>query len=307
MDGRDGPSGSVPNVTAMTVLEIGTDSVRVLDGLGGPVDPRLARAALYWIDDPVGLYEERPVPVADLWRAVMAGAVGDRSVVVLHPDDWPQHRVGRVAAAADAVAGDVVTMPRSRWVPAEDDDPDVPTRRRPGAAMVLSVVGVVAVAVAALALCRPRAQTVVEGRVSIEFPARWTVTRVTGGPGSRRLQATPPGDPDLAVHLTQSSAPDAGSPQSALARTAGVLEQVIAGEPAGVFVDFRADSVVAGHPAVTYREIRPGRVVDWSVLLVGSTLIGIGCQSPPLRAEAVRPACERALATAAEKGTDSPR
>ena len=53
---------------------------------------------------------------------------------------------------------------------------------------------------------------------------------------------------------------------------------------------------------MTYREVRPGRVIDWSVVLVGSTLIGIGCQSPPQRTDAVRIACERAMASASENG-----
>ena len=59
---------------------------------------------------------------------------------------------------------------------------------------------------------------------------------------------------------------------------------------------------MAGRPAVTYREVRPGRVIDWSAVLAGSTLIGIGCQGPPRRTDAVRTACERAVASAGEAG-----
>ena len=53
--------------------------------------------------------------------------------------------------------------------------------------------------------------------------------------------------------------------------------RVAAGRPE--FADFRADDEVAGRPAVTYREVRLGRVVRWVVLLDGVTRISIGCQT----------------------------
>lgn len=143
---------------------------------------------------------------------------------------------------------------------------------------------------------------VVEGRYAVALPSRWTVTRVTGGPGSRRLQATSPDDPDVAVHVTGSYAPE-----TTLAEAARILARAINGQPAGVFVDFRADGRVADRPAITYREVRPGRVVDWAVVLDGSTRISVGCQNPPGRQAAVRTACAAAVASARERGTGGGR
>jgi type VII secretion-associated protein (TIGR03931 family) len=137
--------------------------------------------------------------------------------------------------------------------------------------------------------------TVVEGRMAVRIPAEWTVQRVTGGPGARRLQATSPDDPGIALHLTSSYAPEA-----VLADAADVLARAIAGEPPGVFVDFRAESTVAGRPAVTYRELRPGRVITWVVVQTGSTRISIGCQCPPGRDGAIRAVCDDAVRSAHE-------
>lgn len=311
-------------------IEIGADGVRVLSGraAGRPVDPGLAEAALEWIDEPVGLHDERPVAVAGLWRAVLAAAVGEHcdSVVLVHPDDWPRHRIARVVAAANAVADEVVALPRHRWVrngDAEFDGAEADgaqadgaradveisaprTRRRVAVGALLAATVLAGAAlIAALSLpatpSRPTAdaRAVVEGRLAVEVPRGWTVARVTGGPGSRRLQAGPPGDPDTAVHITQSYAPE-----STLQQAADALSRRIAEQPSGVFVDFHADGVVVGRPALTYREIRPGRVVDWSVVLIGSTLVGVGCQSAPPGTGRARETCERVLASAHESGTD---
>ncbi len=305
----------------MTVLEVGPHTVRVLDGdPRSRVDPQLAEAALDWIDDPVGLFGERPVRVAEMWRLVMESAAGPRcsSMVLVHPDDWPPDRVGRVVAAANAVADEVVAVRRRDWDPAGIDrapsEPvGEPPRRRRRTALAVWAVGV-AVSVAVVLACvavvvrRPpvpdpapdpvaETQTVGEGRIEVRLPRSWSVTRVTGGPGSRRLQAVPPAGPDLAVHITQAYAPE-----STLAHAADVLGRVIADQPAGVFVDFRGDGQIAGRPAVTYREVRPGRVVDWSVVVVGSSRIGIGCQSPPGQAAAVQAVCLQAVTSARERG-----
>ena len=45
----------------------------------------------------------------------------------------------------------------------------------------------------------------IEGRVGVMVPAQWVVERVTSGPGSARVQVVSPNDPDIAVHVTQSS------------------------------------------------------------------------------------------------------
>lgn len=144
----------------------------------------------------------------------------------------------------------------------------------------------------------PAAVNLVEGRIVVEVPPHWNVERVRSGSGSRRVQVDSPTDADIALHITASYAPG-----STLAQAAEVLGDAVAAATPGVFVGFRAAGEVAGRPAVTYREVRAGRVVDWSVVLSGSTRIGIGCQSAPDRTEVVRSACEQAIRTAREVGT----
>jgi type VII secretion-associated protein (TIGR03931 family) len=145
--------------------------------------------------------------------------------------------------------------------------------------------------------------SVVEGRVAVEVPPDWTARRVTEGPGSRRVQVGSPADPAAALHITWAYAPGATQ-----AKTAEVLSGAIADQPPGVFVDFDADAQVAGRPAVTYREIRPGRVIRWSVVQAGSVRVCIGCQSAPGREESVRAACEQAVRSARELvGTEPTR
>lgn len=305
----------------MTVIEVGPGAVRVLSGgsggsgdIFGP-DPAVVRAALDWIDDPVGLYDDRPILVADLWRAVVtrvAGGSCDRLVVV-HPDDWPRPRLDRVLAAANSVAADVVAVPRSRWTPGEQPDvqamsPPVATGRAPRWALVGAATVATAMVVAAVwsttspgpAVGVPR--TVTEGRVVVEVPPDWTATRVTTGPGSHRLQVTSSTDPGIALHITQAYAPEA-----TLAQAAELFAEEIASRPAGLFIGLRSDARVFGRPAVVYREVRAGHIVDWTVVLAGSTRISVGCQSRPESEREVAAACEAAVRSARESGTDPAR
>jgi type VII secretion-associated protein (TIGR03931 family) len=311
----------------MTVVDVGPDTVRC-DGAGPAIEPALVEAALDWIDEPVGLYLDRPVAVGELWRAVMVAAVGEscRRIVVVHPDDWPRQRVDRLLAAANTVADEVVATRRSQWSPDEVTDlADTPgeDRRRTVRSSTLALALLVATAVAVLigatvAVLRPaparqaaspsrtevaaEPRMVEEGRIAVLVPADWTVARVTGGPGSRRLQVSSPEDPDVAVHITQSYAPE-----TTLTQAAEVLARAISGQVAGVFVDLRADARFAGRPAVSYREIRSGRSVSWWVVVAGTTRISVGCQSPPDAEEPVRAACEQAVASVRERGTDPAR
>lgn len=151
---------------------------------------------------------------------------------------------------------------------------------------------------------RPRAQpaeapaplvtaTVVEGRVAVAVPDGWRVERLTTGPGSPRVRVSPAGHPDDALHITQSYAPG-----STLADAGETLGRLAGAEPA--FGEFRAHDHVAGRPAVTYRENRPGRTVRWAVLLDGATRISIGCQSLPGAEDGIRTACEQAILSARE-------
>jgi len=133
----------------------------------------------------------------------------------------------------------------------------------------------------------------VEGRVAVSVPAAWSTQRVINGPGSARVQVTSPTDPEVALHITQS--PVAGE---TLRATADRLKRAIGAEPPGVFVDFDPSGTSAGRPAVTYREVRAGHHVRWTVLLDGPVRISIGCQSPPGGEDAVRDACEQAVRSA---------
>ena len=299
------------------MLEVTSNSVRVWSrGAVGRKPPRqLVDAALDWIDDPVGLFEERPVVVADMWRSLIATLFGPRCerVVVVHPPDWPRARIDRVVAAANTVTDHVQAVRADRWdraapgSPAPADAPSRPrtgirpARPRAGLRALLALTAAVVLGGAGVWLWPLPAgpgsagPTVVEGRMAVRIPARWIVQRVTGGPGARRLQATSPDDPRVALHLTSSYAPE-----TTLADAAGVLVRAIADEAPGVFVDFRAEATVAGRPAVTYRELRPGRVITWIVVLTGSTRISIGCQSPPGQDGDIRAVCDDAVRSARE-------
>ncbi|MEB3983005.1 type VII secretion-associated protein [Mycobacterium sp. 663a-19] len=133
----------------------------------------------------------------------------------------------------------------------------------------------------------------VEGRVAVEVPANWPTQRVVAGPGSARVQVTSPSDPEVALHVTQSPVPE-----ETLSDTAERLKRAIDAEPAGVFVDFNPSGNSAGRPAVTYREVRAGHQVRWTVVLDGTVRISIGCQSRPGGEDAVTAACERAVRSA---------
>ena len=296
------------------MLEVTSDSVRVSSGGTGREPSRqLVEAALDWIDDPVGLFEERPVAVADMWRSLIATLLGPRcdAAVVVHPPHWPHARVDRVVAAANTVTDHVRAVSADRWdrgAPrplSADDDPGRAgrdaVRGRPRVWVRALLVGAGAVLLGGAVIwvwplpARPAGAgpTVVEGRMAVRIPARWTVQRVTGGPGARRLQVTSPDDPRIALHLTSAYAPG-----TTHADAADVLARAIADEPPGVFADFRAEATVAGRRAVTYREFRPGRVITWIVVLTGSTRVSIGCQAPPGRDGDIRAVCDDAVRSA---------
>lgn len=129
---------------------------------------------------------------------------------------------------------------------------------------------------------------VVEGRVSTQVPVGWTVDRVTSGTGSARLRITAP-DHRGSIHLTQTPVPTRPS----LAQSARILRTAAAGLRAGIIVDFNDAATVSGRPAVTYREIRAGEAVQWTVLLDDTVRIAIGCQGP-----GVADACDTAIRSA---------
>ena len=141
---------------------------------------------------------------------------------------------------------------------------------------------------------RDATRLLVEGRIAVTVPAAWPVRRVTSGPGSARLQLVSPSDDAVGLHLTQS----VGGPLADLMTTAESLRAALATEPQGVFVDFDASDVRVGRPAVTYREVRGGRTVTWTVLVDRNVRIAIGCQSPAGHEVLIRDVCDQAVGSA---------
>jgi type VII secretion-associated protein (TIGR03931 family) len=133
----------------------------------------------------------------------------------------------------------------------------------------------------------------VEGHVALQVPAQWPVRRVVAGPGSARLQITSPSDPEVALHLTQSRVASA-----TLAATVEFLKNAIDGAPDGVFVDFDPVGHSAGRPAATYREIRSGHDIRWTVWVDKDVRISVGCQSRHGHEDAVSQECELAVRSA---------
>ncbi|GAB7144027.1 type VII secretion-associated protein [Mycobacterium riyadhense] len=256
-----------------------------------------------------------PRPVVEEVAGVVADMAADATVAVLV--DAPNSvagapQLGTLIAGALRDAGwAAVEIGDARLARLARDAPPEPSPRRPDAMVGRSRVGPVAwLAVAGAVLAVPAVATasqaghraampvaattsLVEGRVVLTIPASWSTQRVVAGPGSARVQVTSPSDPEVALHVTQS--PVAGE---TLTGTAQRLQRAIDAEPAGVFVDFNPAGISAGRPAVTYREVRAGHDVRWTVLLDGAIRISIGCQSRPAAPDAVHDACEQAVRSA---------
>lgn len=292
--------------------------------------------ALAGIDDTVVLFRERPVAVVDLWRRIFATAVERpcASLTVVHPSRWAGERVATLVDAAATVATEVRAHPESAVhaacvatavIDITDDGitvldavrtPVVPTpeaatappRRHwrgpvfvaTGMALTLCAIGATAARTRA-PVPTPDAVSVVEGRITLRIPPQWVVTRITAGPGSRRIRAAPPTDSTTALHITQSY-----SGAETLEHAAEVLRQALDKQPLGVFVDFNPADRQGGRPAVTYRELRIAREIRWTVVLDGSTRISIGCQSQRGRPDTIAQPCAQAIETAHEmSGTES--
>jgi type VII secretion-associated protein (TIGR03931 family) len=172
-------------------------------------------------------------------------------------------------------------------------------RRRRALTMLVLVIGVIISVVAVQRHSGPRAHEhspttfAVEGHVALEVPARWPMRRVVVGPGSARLQITSPTDSEVALHVTQSRVA-----LSSLDATAEFLKSAIDAAPAGVFVDFNPSDRSASRPAVTYREVRAGHDIRWTVWVDKAVRISIGCQSRSGRGDVVRQECDLAVRSA---------
>ena len=101
-----GPATVCVEVGPATVcVEVGPATVRALRGGSGRRSAEaLVSAGLDWIDDEIGLFDERPVAVADLWRALMSSILGEGGgpVLIVHPTWWPRARVEVVVRATPA-------------------------------------------------------------------------------------------------------------------------------------------------------------------------------------------------------------
>lgn len=219
--------------------------------------------------------------IADALRVCAAG------LAVRRVDDA---RLRRLAAAVLSIEDRVDSEPAAGSGPARP-------RRAKLTLLLLAVVVLAGVGIVdrhdAPAAAPTPTTFLVEGRIALEVPAQWPVRRIAAGPGSARVAVTSPSDPQVALHVTQS--PVAGE---TLDGTAESLQRAIDAEPPGVFVDFNPSGLSAGRPAVTYREVRVGHDIRWTVLLDGSVRISIGCQSRPGGEETVRSVCEQAVRSA---------
>ncbi len=269
-----------------TVVEIADDVVAISAPAEPPVimartdDPGDIAAAIgseagtrVLIDAPPG------VPGAAEYARDVSAALRQRGVVARAAG------IGDIAPPASVADHLAVPVPRPRRAP---------VFATASLALTLCAIGATAARTHAPAPALD-AVDVVEGRVAVRIPTHWALTRITAGPGSRRIQASSPTEPNIALHVTQSFAPG-----ETLDRTADVLRQAVAEQPAGVFVDFNPTDRRAGRPAVTYREVRVGRDIRWTVVLDGSIRISVGCQSAAGREDTVEQACDSAIESARE-------
>lgn len=270
---------------AATVVELGPELVVVHADGRRHVITRGSHSADV-VDAVVACVDGLPAVTVDvptgttLLGANLARALRLRGVEVTTEDD---------RTLADAVRGSPgsETVSPSRWRP------------RPRTVGVLAAILTVGgLTVAGIGLDGREAESadvawLVEGRVAVEVPAGWTVERITAGPGSARVQVVSPTRRSQAIQVTQSRVPDTESLESA----AEALTSALAEEPGGVFVDFTAAGERANRSAVTYREVRSDRSVDWTVLLDGGVRIAIGCQGPAA-GPGPQAACDRAVRSA---------
>jgi type VII secretion-associated protein (TIGR03931 family) len=101
-------------------------------------------------------------------------------------------------------------------------------------------------------------------------------------------------DNATAVLVTQSRVPEGET----LSATSAMLRRALDDQQAGVFSQFKPDDRRADRTAVTYRELREGRQIDWAVFVDDAVRIGVGCQSAPGGELAVRYACAEAIRSA---------
>ena len=263
-----------------------------------------------WRSGDVIAAEPRLGDDVDVIRSVVDG-VGPATTVLV---DAPRGVAGAVDLAraisehlrADGVA--VTTVPPDRVLAAARDrsislhtsEPAPPKGRR--------IAALIAVGASAALICLGLGFTsgtdqsdatsvpmtlLVEGRVAVKVPALWRVQRITSGLGSARVQVTAP-DTSNAVLLTQSQVRKGET----LSATSATLRNALDDQQAGIFSAFKPDDRRADRAAATYREVRDGRQIDWTVFVDDTVRIGIGCQGAPGSAFVGDPVCEEAIRSA---------
>ena len=236
---------------------------------------------------------------ADIVDAVVARLAGLPAVIVAVPSGAAT--LGAELARALRRRGTEVTMRDDRALVDALRRSDVPAPRRRlsprAAAVAVAILSASALTATAAGLDGTQrsadATWLVEGRVAVEIPARWVVERITAGPGSARVQVVSPEVRSDAIHVTQSRVPA----EQTMAEAADSLRGALGAEPDGVFVDFTWPGERASRPAITYREIRPDRLVEWAVLVEDGVRIAIGCQGAVGRA-GPKEVCARAVGSA---------
>ena len=133
----------------------------------------------------------------------------------------------------------------------------------------------------------------IEGRVAVKVPAHWAVQRITAGPGSARVEVMAPDDA-TAVLVTQSQVREG----ERLADTAGMLRNALDDQQDDIFTRFNPNDRRADRPAATYREVREGRQIDWTVFVDDTVRIAVGCQSASGGEQAAQDICDEAIRSA---------
>ncbi len=281
--------GDRSDTESVAIVEIAPDFVIV--GSGGAVVAAKPRRA-------------DPARVA----AAVAEAVTDRAVVVDAPAGLAGARaLGSVIAQSLRDKGCGVTVVDPDWLlsTAQRATPTRQPRRdaRRGARVAAAAAGSLSLIGAGWTMWPDQAQpttaevpaaVLVEDGVAVDIPANWRIRRVLDGPGSARIEVASESDPHAVLHITRSRVPR----QQTLAVAADVLRVALQSQPAGVFVDFRADGHRAGRSVISYREVRAQHHIAWLVLLDRGLRIAVGCQSAPDDDQAIREPCDRAVRSA---------
>jgi type VII secretion-associated protein (TIGR03931 family) len=298
-------------IRSTKVVVVQRADVLVVDIPGIPAVVEIApEFVVIWRSGGVIAAEPRLGDDVDIVRSVADGVASATTVVL----DAPRGVAGAVDLAraisehlrADGVA--VTTVSSDRVLAAARDrnrnhckpEPVWPRGRRVagltavGASVALVCVGLGFASGTDQSDVTPVPMTLlVEGRVALKVPALWRVQRITSGSGSARVQVTAPDSPN-AVLLTQSQV-RRGEPLSA---TSATLRNALDDQQAGIFSAFKPDDRRVDRAAATYREVRDGRQIDWTVFVDDAVRIGIGCQSAPGSEFVGDYVCEEAIRSA---------